>query len=103
MLYFVQGRSGTGKTHYTANVLAEKARQGSNKLLWLIPEQSSFESETMFLKLLGPSICRNISVMSFTRLYDMVMRVTGGLQSKIVPMTSIYIKNRQASLSLQIL
>ena len=32
MLYFVQGRSGTGKTHYTANVLAEKARQGSNKL-----------------------------------------------------------------------
>ena len=78
MLYFVQGRSGTGKTHYTANVLAEKARQGSNKLLWLIPEQSSFESETMFLKLLGPSICRNISVMSFTRLYDMVMRLTGG-------------------------
>jgi len=78
MLYLVQGRSGTGKTHYTAKILAEKAGQGDNKLLWLIPEQSSFESEKMFLKLLDPSICRNISVMSFTRLYDMVMRVTGG-------------------------
>lgn len=78
MLYMVEGRSGTGKTHYTANMIAEKAKKGDTKLLWLIPEQNSFDSERMFLKLLGPLLCRNINVMSFTRLYDMVMRVTGG-------------------------
>lgn len=78
MLYLVQGRSGTGKTSYVFNVLSELAKSGNNRLLYLIPEQSSFESETAFLKMLGPNLCRNINVMSFTRLYDMVMRQTGG-------------------------
>lgn len=79
MLYLVQGRSGTGKTHYVCNILAELARSGDKKLLYLIPEQSSFESETAFLKILGARLCRNVNVMSFTRLYDMVMRETGGI------------------------
>lgn len=79
MLYLVQGRSGTGKTRCVCNILAELARSGDKKLLYLIPEQSSFESETAFLKLLGAQLCRNVSVMSFTRLYDMVMRETGGI------------------------
>ena len=79
MLYLVQGRSGTGKTDYVRNILAELARGGSDKLLYLIPEQSSFESETAFLKLLGADLCRRVNVMSFTRLYDMVTRRTGGI------------------------
>lgn len=78
MLYPVQGRSGTGKTYYVMNVLSQLAKEGNDKLLYLIPEQSSFESETAFLKLLGPRLCRNVNVMSFTRLYDMVTRKTGG-------------------------
>lgn len=77
MLYTVQGRSGTGKTKYVCDVLAALAKQGERKLLYLIPEQSSFESETRFLHLLGAGLCRNVNVMSFTRLYDMVMRATG--------------------------
>ncbi|MDE7390525.1 MAG: PD-(D/E)XK nuclease family protein [Lachnospiraceae bacterium] len=77
MLHLVQGRSGTGKTAYVQNVLVELAKKNNKKLLYLIPEQSSFESETAFLKLLGAKLCRNVNVMSFTRLYDMVMRETG--------------------------
>lgn len=84
MLHLIQGRSGTGKTAYVFKTLAELARSGNNKLLYLIPEQSSFESETAFLKMLGPKLCRNINVMSFTRLYDMVMRQTG-----VIPGTPI--------------
>lgn len=78
MLHFVQGRSGTGKTTYVQKILSQLAESGDCKLLYLIPEQSSFESETAFLRLLGPKLCRNINVMSFTRLYDMVTRQTGG-------------------------
>ena len=84
MLNIVQGRSGTGKTKYVAEMLADLARKGNTKLLYLIPEQSSFESETMFLKMLGPKLCRNINVMSFTRLYDMVMRSTGGFSGTAI-------------------
>lgn len=78
MLHFVQGRSGTGKTAYVQKILSQLAESGGSKLLYLIPEQSSFESETAFLRLLGPKLCRNVNVMSFTRLYDMVTRQTGG-------------------------
>lgn len=79
MIYFVQGRSGTGKTAYVSNILGELAKNGGSRLLYLMPEQSSFESETAFLRQLGPGVSRNINVMSFTRLYDMVMRKTGGI------------------------
>ena len=77
MVYFIEGRSGTGKTKYAMNVLCELAEKGESKLLYIIPEQSSFECETEFLHLLGARLSRRISVMSFTRLYDMVMRQTG--------------------------
>ena len=77
MIYLVEGRSGSGKTRYVSNVLCELARKGERKLLYIMPEQSSFESETAFLRMLGANLSRYISVMSFTRLYDMVMRQTG--------------------------
>lgn len=79
MLHLIQGRSGTGKTFYVRELLARLAKSGEDKLLYLIPEQCSFESETAFLKLVGPQLCGNIKVMSFTRLYDMVMRETGSI------------------------
>lgn len=77
MIYLVEGRSGSGKTRYVTNVLCELAKKGEKKLLYIMPEQSSFESETAFLRMLGANLSRYISVMSFTRLYDMVMRQTG--------------------------
>lgn len=77
MIHLVEGRSGSGKTRYVTNVLCELAKKGDKKLLYIMPEQSSFESETAFLHMLGANLSRYISVMSFTRLYDMVMRQTG--------------------------
>ena len=77
MIYLIEGRSGSGKTRYVSNVLCELAKKGERKLLYIMPEQSSFESETAFLRMLGAGLSRYINVMSFTRLYDMVMRQTG--------------------------
>ena len=84
MLNIVQGRSGTGKTKYVCDILSEFAAKGQSKLLYLIPEQSSFESEKYFLQTLGPKLCGNVNVMSFTRLYDMVMRSTGGFSGTAI-------------------
>ncbi len=77
MVYLIEGRSGSGKTAYLYDKLAGLAKGGEEKLLYLIPEQSSFECEKRFLSLLGPILQKNVNVMSFTRLYHMVMNKTG--------------------------
>ncbi len=79
MIHLIEGRSGSGKTEYLCSVLSKLAENGSERLLYLIPEQSSFDCETEFLRRLGPRLCRNIGVMSFTRLYHLVMSRTGGV------------------------
>ena len=44
MLQLVYGRAGTGKTEYLMQDLCRRAQQGRRVML-LVPEQSSFESE----------------------------------------------------------
>ncbi len=73
MLHIIQGESGTGKTRYLYELFSQLAKDGCDKLLYLIPEQSSFKTETDFLHLLGAKLCGNVKVMSFTRLYNMVI------------------------------
>ena len=79
MVHIIEGRSGSGKTEYLYDLLSRLAEGGERRLVYLIPEQSSFECETAFLRRLGPKLAKNVSVMSFTRLYDMVMSATGGV------------------------
>ena len=77
MLHFVLGRSGYGKSEYLRRRFAELARAGGEKLLFLVPDQISFETEAAFLDLLGPALSRNISVLGFSRLCDYVFEATG--------------------------
>ncbi len=84
MIHIIEGAAGTGKTHRLFEIFCKLAREGCDKLLYLIPEQSSFECETAFLRLLGPALARNINVMSFTRLYSFVMGETGGIASTAI-------------------
>lgn len=76
MITLLEGRSGSGKTFRIYERFAEAVKSGEKKLLYLIPEQSSFECETQLLRLLGPKDARLVRVMSFTRLYYMVMSET---------------------------
>ena len=77
MLRFVLGRSGYGKTEYLRRRFAELARGGNDKLLFIVPDQISFETEAAFLDILGPSLSRNILVLGFSRLCDHVFEATG--------------------------
>ncbi|WP_407383786.1 PD-(D/E)XK nuclease family protein [Ruminococcus sp.] len=77
MLHFVLGRSGCGKSEYLRRKFAELARGGEEKLLFLVPDQISFETEARFLDLLGPALSRRILVLGFSRLCDYVFERTG--------------------------
>ena len=77
MLRFVLGRSGFGKTEYLRRTMADKALSGDDRLLFLVPDQISFETETAFLDLLGPASSNRITVLGFSRLSDYVFEATG--------------------------
>lgn len=81
MLNFILGKSGTGKTSYIKNLFAELCKKGDKKLMMLVPDQSSFETEKSFLKLLGPKLCRDVQVFGFSRLCDYVFTETGNFRN----------------------
>ncbi|MEG1777724.1 MAG: 3'-5' exonuclease, partial [Angelakisella sp.] len=81
MLELVLGRSGTGKTTLLCSRGAEAARSGK-KVLMLVPEQFSFETEKKMLKALRGKSSLNLSVLSFSRLCENIFRTYGGLAGK---------------------
>ncbi len=76
MLKFILGKSGTGKTSYIKNHFTELCKKGNKKLMMIVPDQSSFETEKSFLKLLGPKLCRNVQVFGFSRLCEYIFTQT---------------------------
>ncbi|MBQ9679098.1 MAG: PD-(D/E)XK nuclease family protein [Ruminococcus sp.] len=77
MLRFILGRSGYGKSEYLRRRFADLAGAGETKLLFLVPDQISFETEAALLNMLGPALSRNILVLGFSRLCDYVFEATG--------------------------
>ena len=77
MLRFVLGRSGYGKSEYLKDVFSGLAKDGGDKLLFIVPDQISFETETAFLDRLGPMVAQRIKVLGFSRLCDYVFEATG--------------------------
>ena len=96
MLRFVLGRSGYGKSEYLRQRFAQLARDGEEKLLFIVPDQISFETEARFLDLLGPALSRNILVLGFSRLCDFVFDKTGTLTSGTFELDSIIPENVEA-------
>lgn len=72
MLQFILGKSGSGKTAKAVDIISEKRRNCDKKLLMLVPDQSSFETETAFLEALGPKLSRDVLVFGFSRLCNYV-------------------------------
>ena len=77
MLNIIAGNSGTGKTTYIQNLLADMVRKGEEKILFIVPDQSSFDTEKAFLQMLGAKDSLKIKVMGFTRLCDYIFSVNG--------------------------
>lgn len=79
MLRLLMGRSGSGKTTWLLEHTAELLSQGQRKIVWLVPEQHSFENERLLLTRLGAKRAAQVQVYSFTRLAEQVFREVGGL------------------------
>ena len=77
MLNIIAGNSGTGKTTYIQNLLADMVRKGEERILFIVPDQSSFDTEKAFLEMLGPMDSLKIKVMGFSRLCDYIFSVNG--------------------------
>ena len=77
MLHFVLGTTGVSKTEYLYKHFCKLAESGEQKLMFLVPDQYSFNTEKAFLELLGPRVSRNIKVFGFSRLCDYVFEQTG--------------------------
>lgn len=79
MLQLLIGPSGSGKTRAILDDMAAWIAKGQKNILWLVPEQYSFESERAVLRTFGPVGAAGVRVMSFSRLADMVAREVGGM------------------------
>lgn len=77
MFRLVLGRSKSGKTEYVRNYLSSLASDGEKKLLMIVPDQQSFDTEKAFLQLLGAKKAMNVKVLGFSRLCDFVFEETG--------------------------
>lgn len=83
MLQIIYGRAGTGKT-YTVFENIKKDVENGKKVVLLVPEQFTFESERNLLHVFEGDSSTNVSVLSFTRLYDEVARYVGGRVADLI-------------------
>ena len=79
MLQLLIGASGSGKSATILSRLDTLTEQGQQNILWLVPEQHSFENERALLRRLGAKRAAQVQVLSFSRLADRVFSEVGGL------------------------
>ena len=84
MLQFILGKSGSGKTTKALEIITQKRKAGEKKLLMLVPDQSSFETESAFLDILGPKMAKDVLAFGFSRLSDYVFKNTGNIPENVI-------------------
>lgn len=77
MFRLILGKSGYGKTEYVRRFLCDLAEK-EEKLILVVPDQFTFESERAILRMAGEKLGSRIRVYSFRRLADEVMQIYGG-------------------------
>ena len=77
MLQLILGRSGVGKTHKIRNLIKEKAENGQEKILLIVPEQYSFATEKAMLELIGEELYIKILIMRFRKLSEYIFEKLG--------------------------
>ncbi len=73
----ILGKAGSGKTTFLLNLAGNLGKSGE-KVIFIVPEQFSFETERMIQHRYGAKASINIEVLSFTRLCSKVFDVCGG-------------------------
>lgn len=84
MLRFVLGRSGSGKTTLINNKIRDLVLDGWGKIMLIVPDQSSFETEKEFLDLLGAKNSKKVLVFGFSRLCRYVFEQTNNTAKNVI-------------------
>ena len=78
MLKLLYGASGTGKTTAVYKEIEQLIENGTSKVMVVVPEQFSFETERKLLSFLGERAFSHLEVYSFTRLCHRAFELYGG-------------------------
>ena len=81
-LKIVYGKSGTGKSTYIFNEIAEKIKKEKRKIYIITPEQFSFTAEKKLLDSIDTSSVISAEVLTFNRMAYRVMKEVGNNRSK---------------------
>ena len=66
---FIYGRAGTGKSTWCINRIKDSiAREENNKLILIVPEQYTFNTENKILKSIGEPALLRTQVLSFKKM-----------------------------------
>ncbi|MBR5942218.1 MAG: hypothetical protein IKZ81_02625, partial [Clostridia bacterium] len=83
MLRFIAGRAGTGKTYTVLRSAVAEAAE--HKMTYIIvPEQSTLSYEKQLIEYNAEARRLGVEVLSFTRMVEKVMLVTGGLAGNYI-------------------
>lgn len=77
MLRLLMGRANTGKTDWILREIADKG--DSSRQILMVPEHASYQAEVDLCRSCGGTASRHAEVLSFRRLADRVLSITGGL------------------------
>lgn len=76
---FIYGRAGSGKSTYCLNSIKNRLNDNNgNRLIYLVPEQYTFQRETMLLKDVGEEGLLRAQVLSFKTMAQRVFEECGG-------------------------
>ncbi len=95
MLKLILGRQRSGKTHNCLTLAEEAVKKGEN-VIFLVPEQYSFECQRHLLETLGSKTSNKIEIHSFTSLCEAICDVYGGVSGVTVDESTRFILVGQA-------
>ncbi|MDB2153237.1 helicase-exonuclease AddAB subunit AddB [Clostridium butyricum] len=82
---FIYGRAGIGKSTWCINSIAENIKKDDeNKLILIVPEQYTFNTENIILKSIGESALLRTQVLSFKKMAHEVFEECGGRVKEII-------------------
>lgn len=82
-LRFIYGRAGSGKSNFCIEDIKKKVEEDVEyPLIYLVPEQFSFQSEKNILNAIGEKSNLKVRVISFKRMAFRVMNEVGGITHK---------------------
>lgn len=81
-LQIIFGKSGTGKSTYIFNKIAEKIKTGKRKIYIITPEQFSFTAEKKLLDSIDTPSVISAEVLTFNRMAYRIMKEVGSSRNK---------------------